>query len=676
MLFGLCSCGRTSGVPSGETGRDDGKAADNAADNAAAETARLWIEDRIGNDALFSFRYGSLSFGEIVSRAEKKTGKSEDGNGNTVYTVEYLFDGVKATCTALLYGNSAAVDWVCGFENTGNADSQPITGIYAADTVVDITDAEVNYANGSNGRADDFSLMSKKLTGDAALELSSTGGRSSQGHMPYFDILGCDSGVIAAVGWTGQWTASVKREGDSVRIRAGMTKTDIALHAGESIRTPSFVLTFFEGDADAGHNAFRRLILNEYTPSDGDGKKLRYLPLTINNWGSSGTEKLLATVETAKRFGVEFDVLWVDAGWYGHRASADTYDDAWSQQVGDWFINENLYPNGFSPVSDVLHGDGKGLLLWFEPERVRKDTETYRKYGRFVLETPAMGDTCLWNFADSDAAEYMTALISTFIKNNGIDWYRQDFNCDPLLFWQLEDDRQGFHREGITEIKYITNLYRYLDTLIGQNPGLLIDNCASGGRRLDIEMMKRSVPLWRSDYYVSGNVTDSDSARSIGYNLSYWLPLSCGGSTTDGLGTSYDFRCAMGSGMTVDIPVSDFGWWSRRVDEYFRIRELMSGDYYILSQGNVTNYTKKNACYEYIDPESGEGCLILFRPEGSLAEKQTFYLKGLDPDAVYTLRVSDNGEEITASGKALSDDGLTVSMNQPRMSLVIFFSEK
>lgn len=96
---------------------------------------------------------GSLSFGEIVSRAEKKTGKSEDGNGNTVYTVEYFFDGVKATCTALLYGNSAAVDWVCGFENTGNADSQPITGIYAADTVVDITDAEVNYANGSNGQS-------------------------------------------------------------------------------------------------------------------------------------------------------------------------------------------------------------------------------------------------------------------------------------------------------------------------------------------------------------------------------------------------------------------------------------------------------------------------------------------------------------------------------------------
>lgn len=68
MLFGLCSCGRTSGVPSGETGRDDGK----AADNAAAETARLWIEDRIGNDALFSFRYGSLSFGEIVSARKRK----------------------------------------------------------------------------------------------------------------------------------------------------------------------------------------------------------------------------------------------------------------------------------------------------------------------------------------------------------------------------------------------------------------------------------------------------------------------------------------------------------------------------------------------------------------------------------------------------------------------------
>ena len=52
----------------------------------------------------------------------------------------------------------------------------------------------------------------------------------------------------------------------------------------------------------------------------------------------------------------------------------------------------------------------------------------------------------------------------------------------------------------MTEIKYITNLYRYLDAQVAQNPGLMIDNCASGGRRLDLEMIRRSIPLWNSDY--------------------------------------------------------------------------------------------------------------------------------------------------------------------------------
>ncbi len=678
MIFSFYACSKNnSGKETAETDKKEtvSYSPTSLSNSASLETARLWIEEKIENDSLFSFEYGSLSYSEVISGAEKKTDKQQDESGNTVYTVEYLFDGVTVSCTALLYKDTAAVDWVCSFKNSGNSDSQPISNIQIINSTVAVNEAEVNYAYGSNGTSEDFSLLSQKLSKNPELKLSSSGGRSSQNHMPYFDIINDKGGVLAAVGWTGQWSASVKTEGDEVRIRAGMTNTDIALHPGESMRTPSFVLTFFSGDADTGHNVFRQLILNEYTPVDKNGNTVTSLPLTINAWGSSGVQKLLSEINTAKDFDVKFDVLWVDAGWYGSRASADTYDDAWSQQVGDWYYNEKLYPNGFSEISELLHQDNKGLLLWFEPERVRKDTELYRQHREYILESPATGDTCLWNFADDEAADYMIALISTFIKNNGLDWYRQDFNCDPLVLWQIEDDKQGFHREGITEIKYITNLYRYLDTLSEQNPGLLIDNCASGGKRLDIEMMKRSVPLWRSDYYVSGSATDSDSARSLGYNLSYWLPLSCGGSTWDGLNTAYDFRSAMGSGMTVAIPTSNFNWWNQRVEEYYRIRELMTGDYYILSQGNLTNFTRKNACYEYCKPDTGEGCLILFRPEDSLAASQTYFLKGLDTNASYSLIVSDNGEKITATGKELMENGLTVSMKQPRMSLVIYFTK-
>ena len=57
-------------------------------------------------------------------------------------------------------------------------------------------------------------------------------------------------------------------------------------------------------------------------------------------------------------------------------------------------------------------------------------------------------------------------------------------------------------RQGIAEIKYINGLYATLDELLDRFPGLVIDNCASGGRRLDYEMCRRSVPLFRTDYFV------------------------------------------------------------------------------------------------------------------------------------------------------------------------------
>lgn len=97
----------------------------------------------------------------------------------------------------------------------------------------------------------------------------------------------------------------------------------------------------------------------------------------------------------------------------------------------------------------------------------------------------------------------------------------------------------------MTEIKYITNLYRFLNTLRERNPGLMIDNCASGGRRIDIEMMKISAPLWRTDYPVNGQESNTEAIRSQNAYLNYWVPISATGSSTEGMDDSYEFRSVM-----------------------------------------------------------------------------------------------------------------------------------
>ena len=88
-------------------------------------------------------------------------------------------------------------------------------------------------------------------------------------------------------------------------------------------------------------------------------------------------------------------------------------------------------------------------------------------------------------------------MVSGFIRQFQMTWYRQDFNIMPEPYWKTADTPD---RIGMTEIGDIEGLYKMWDDLLAQHPGLRIDNCASGGRRLDIEMMSRSFSVWRTDH--------------------------------------------------------------------------------------------------------------------------------------------------------------------------------
>ena len=108
------------------------------------------------------------------------------------------------------------------------------------------------------------------------------------------------------------------------------------------------------------------------------------------------------------------------------------------------------------------------------------------------------------------------------IEKLNIDCYRQDFNFQPLEYWRNND---ASDRRGITEIKHINGLYKLLDALLDKFPNLLIDNCASGGRRIDIETLRRSIPLWRSDLMCPANYDiEATQCHNLSYNM--WIPYS------------------------------------------------------------------------------------------------------------------------------------------------------
>ncbi len=649
--------------------------------------AKAWIDEQIENDTLFSFDYGGKAYAEHIKNWSKTVTPTDTG-----WTVTYRNGNVVAWSEITLDPETVSIEWTNYFKNEGSSNSPAISNIRAINSTVTVDDPTLTSANGSTAEATDFQPFSVNLSEKTNYSMATTGGRSSQGAFPYFDIGNEEYGIIGAIGWTGNWSANFANDNGNITIDAGMQGTKITLYAGEQMRTPMIMLQFFKGDQDDGHNAFRQLMLKSYTPADASGQPIEHAPFSVSvgDWAGHGEEKLLEIAGDLKDNGIKYECFWIDTGWFGDESGNTITDGIWGQQVGNWYFipGDDVYPNGnIQRLSQYLEEQDKELLLWFEPERAKAGTKLANEKSDWMLKDKWLNSSTiyLYDFSDDDACNYMINMISTMIQDNGLNWYRQDLNVEPAKYWELQDLSENLlgNRKGMTEIKYITNLYRYLDELVERNPGLMIDNCAAGGRRLDLEMMKRSVSLWNTDYL---NQKDSngtkictyDEARSINYNLSWWLPIHAGGWVWNetNTNTKYAFRGDMNSGMTlVSVIAKNSLVKNTLLEQYFDCRELMNGDYYILASGKNDTVNTEDACYEFYKEEQEKGYLLAFRPEQCTTESETYKLKGLDAKATYEIEWVDSGVTETYTGQQLMENGLTVRYPEAYSALLIYINK-
>ena len=249
----------------------------------------------------------------------------------------------------------------------------------------------------------------------------------------------------------------------------------------------------------------------------------------------------LHAAQVAAKAGCDF--LWLDAAWFPGN---------FPNGVGNWSCKPKEFPHGLKPVSDACHRLGLKFIVWFEPERVAAGTQIAREHPEFVFGGANGG---LFKLNDPAARRWLTDLLVQRIGEFGMDWYRNDFNIDPLPFWRQNDPAD---RQGITEIRYVEGHYAMWDEMIARHPGLFIDNCASGGRRIDLETIQRSVTLWRSDTACGAGRGDWHQAQAFGMND--YLPLHeiCAW-TPD----AYEMRSTSAPGRSCNSPSSTPGSQSR-----------------------------------------------------------------------------------------------------------------
>jgi alpha-galactosidase len=648
-------------------------------------TARRWAATFDAGELPISFLYGDQAAAELIKTWPCERSSRPLDDRRTEHTVTYAdpVTGLVVQGVAIRYTDFPAIEWVITLENSGAADTPVLADIQPLDARFPVDPERrcwVHHARGGLTQLDDFEPLATPLTfrqGGGRLDLSARTGKCSTLHLPFFNLEMGSRGVIGAIGWSGGWSASFQRQRDGVRVRAGMEHTHLALHPGEKIRTPRILLLFWEEDRMRAHNMWRRLILAHYTARPKG--QLLQPPFCEGAWGAQTEANHLAKIRWLKENRIPTECYWIDAGWYGDRPIAEAADgltSAWMTQVGSWSPNSEAYPHGFRPIGEAAQAAGLGFLLWLEPERAFEGTQMVREHPEWVIgpvsSGSGLGVNFMVNLGIPEARRHITDLVSNLIREGGVTCYRQDFN--DLRVPELFAMADAPDRVGMTEIRHITGLYAFWDELLARHPGLIIDNCAGGGQRIDLETITRSVPLWRSDLQCWP--FDPLAMQTQTQGLAPWVPLSAAVCEAP---TEYAMRSALGPGIVThwsshaldgggEQPIETI---RRLMDEALAMRKYFYGDFYPLLSFSLA--ADAWAAWQYDRPDLGEGMVVAFRRPESPFPRWEAKLQGLEPEADYDLFSWDDRSTRRMTGKQLIVEGFAVSIdNKPGSALFTY----
>ncbi len=290
---------------------------------------------------------------------------------------------------------------------------------------------------------------------------------------------------------------------DVSRVLIGINPDEFAwnLKSGESFQTPEAVLSY----SDSGMNQLSQQLGDFYTDhlvNPTFAKKER--PILINNWEATyfdfDEDKLMTIVKQAHELGIEMFVL--DDGWFGKRN-----DDTTS--LGDWFVDNDKFPNGLNHFSQQVHDIGMKFGLWFEPEMISMTSKLYDEHPDWMIGDPKAQlipsrHQFVLDMAKPEVVDYLFKKIDQVISDTDLDYIKWDMNRNITDMFSLHLD--SAHQLELGH-RYIKGVYQLYDRLIKAHPDVLFESCASGGGRFDLGLMYYAPQAWTSDDTDASNVS-------------------------------------------------------------------------------------------------------------------------------------------------------------------------
>ena len=632
------------------------------------DEAHQWASEKSdaeNPEPLFSFLYGGQHSNDLLPTWDLERTERELDGSRTQRTLAYTDPKTRlqVRCVMVIWKNYPTVEWTVYFKNNGSANTPILSSIQAMDTDFKRgSDGEylLHHHIGDKCTIDSFAPIETKLEPGACKTFVPDGGRPSNGEWPYYNLERPDEGrgVIVAIGWPGQWKSRfVRDDGVGLRLTAGQELTHLTLHPGEEIRTPLIAMQFYRGDWFRGQNIWRRWMLDHNFPKDY-GKPLapKLGAGSVQFYGFNCTQD--GDIEFLDRFrdaGIQLSYWWMDAGWY------DNGGAGWGK-VGTWEADRKRFPDGLKPIGDRCHSDDIQLMVWFEMERVSADTWLSQNRPEWIHGGAEGG---LLKLDEPEVAQWVIDRVDSIISESGIDLYRSDFNIDPLRYWRANDAED---RQGITEIRYIEGYLGYWDELRRRHPGMLIDSCASGGRRNDLETMRRAVPILPTDVE-----NDAEAYQCCTYGFGLWLPFF--DHTNYERFDDYYFRSSIAPFMQCnwDVRKDDFDVEAARTGlaQWRNAAEFFFGDFLPLSAYSIAKDVWM--AWQFNQPNGSSGLIQAFRRPDCPYLSAQYKLKALESDARYFVTDEDTGISTLMSGRELMDEGLTITISeQPGAALFTY----
>lgn len=317
---------------------------------------------------------------------------------------------------------------------------------------------------------------------------------------PFVAVEDVVAGVLwgAQLAWAGSWQMEVYRQFDDLAISGGLADREFGhwmktIQPGESFDAPVAMLACVSGDLDDLCDA---LTAHQQHAVELQPAVEQDLPLIFNEWcttwGDPQHDRLVAIADRLKESATRY--LVIDAGWY------KTDGSDWSNGHGDWNPNSRLFPCGLEGAAQAIRERGLIPGLWFEMETVGSESTAFSLVDH-LLQRDGLPVTSrvrrFWNLSDPWVVDYLAERVIGTLKKGGFGYLKVDYN-ETLGLGCDHPDSLG---EGLRQ--QVLGSYRFFQKIRNELPDLVLENCASGGHRLEPSMLELSAMSSFSDAHES-----------------------------------------------------------------------------------------------------------------------------------------------------------------------------